>query len=133
MEHDERSMTDVPRVVFEGEQLLGDDQNAKYSTEKTSDDVDIDLSLPSRSRFEVIEVERLPEPEGSPIRTEIREHSFLEVCDELSKWEEKTGMSSIELFKMINLEPEKEEELDEWLSFFFLFLRGPEVRAIACK
>jgi hypothetical protein len=70
-------------------------------------------------------------PIGPKVRFEIEEYDFDSLVRELLKYEREFGLSSLEIFSQY-IHGELDEEMEEWLDLFILYLGTGQVRQFSC-
>lgn len=67
------------------------------------------------------------------LKLELREATLKEVVEQLVMYEKKHNISTIELYlKYTEGRWKHDDELEDWISWFFLFLGDSGVQRIAC-
>ena len=73
-------------------------------------------------------------PTGPAMQFEIREYAFDELIQDLIEYERRFGMSTLELYaRYLRGEMDHEEDLDDWISLYLLYLGTSKVREVACR
>jgi len=63
----------------------------------------------------------------------VHEYSFDSLCDRLLELERRTGVSTVEMFRRyVRGEHNDDEQIEEWVDLYFLYLGSVEIRRYSC-
>lgn len=73
-------------------------------------------------------------PDGPEFRFTVTRHDLSSLVQRLSGYERRHGLSSVEVFRQyVNGELDHEEDVEEWIDWFLLFLGTSEVQQFVCR